>query len=216
MRTMIAVPCMDHVATGFFRSCVGLQLGQEDEIQWTTCQSSLVYDARDRLTDMAIDGKFDRVLWLDSDMVFDRYLLRRLSEHLDLGREMITGLYFGRKAPIRPMIYRDLRIDTSPEGRPVPAADNYDDYEKDSLFPVAGCGFGCCMTTVSLLERVRDRFGLPFFPAEGFGEDFAFCRRARALGAEIWCDSSIKGGHEGVAILDESAWRRSREREADT
>lgn len=205
MRTMIAVPCMDQVSTGFFRSCVGLELS--GDVQWTTCQSSLIYDARDKLVNIAIDDGFDRVLWLDSDMVFDRYLLRRLSEHLDMGKEMVTGLYFGRKPPVRPIIFKEFRTDVTPEGRRQPVAVHYDDYERDSLFRVAGCGFGCVMTTTDLLRRVRDRYGLPFFPADGFGEDLAFCMRVSALGTEIWCDSSIKAGHEGMAVFDEDLWR---------
>ena len=100
MRTLIAVPAMDMLSTDFCRSCVGLQLS--GEVQWTFSQSSLVYDGRNLLADAAISGGFDRVLWLDSDMVFDPYLFLRLSEHLDLGREMISGLYISRKQPMRP------------------------------------------------------------------------------------------------------------------
>lgn len=205
MRTMIAVPCMDMVHTDFLRSCVGLQVS--DEIQWTTCQSSLPYDARNKLAEIAVEENFDRVLWLDSDMQFDPYLFRRLSEHLDLGMDMITGLYFGRKNPIRPIIYKDLRADPGPDGIPVPVAENYDDYERDSLFEVAGCGFGGVMTTVELLRDVREKFRLPFYPTGGLGEDFSFCLRARQLGYRIWCDSSIKLGHVGTAVYDEAVFR---------
>ena len=205
MKIFIAVPCMDMVQTDFFRSCVGLDV--QGEVQWTTCQSSLVYDARNKLTDIAIDDGFDRVLWIDSDMVFDRHLFRRLSEHLDLGREMVTGLCFSRKPPIHPTIYKEFRMDITPEGRQEPVAEIYDDYERDSLFPIAGCGFAAVMTTTDLLRRVRDKFGLPFWPQAGFGEDFSFCLRARDVGAEMWCDSSIKVGHAGYAIYDEETYR---------
>lgn len=211
MRTMIAVPCMDQVSTDFFRSCVGMQV--TGEIQWTTCQSSLIYDARNKLADVALSGGFDRVLWLDSDMVFDRHLFRRLSEHLDLGKEMVTGLYFTRKLPIRPMICKEIRLDRKPDGSAEAVAPCWMDYERDSLFRVAACGFGCVMMTTELLRDVRDRFGLPFFPWQGFGEDYAFCRRVGELGREIWCDSSVKLGHAGIQVWDEEDYRRSRETE---
>ena len=205
MRTMIAVPCMDMVHTDFMRSALSLE--HRDETQFYFSQASLVYDGRNKLAEAAISGEFDRVLWLDSDVVFDRFLFRRLSEHLDLGREMITGLYFGRKAPIRPMIYRELQLTRDENGSERAAAENFDGYERDSLFRVAGCGFGAVMMTTELIRRVRDRFGLPFFPAQGFGEDLAFCRRVSALGTEIWCDSSIKLGHVGLSIIDEDTYR---------
>ena len=63
------------------------------------------------------------------------------------------------------------------------------------------------MTTVQLLRRVRDQFPLPFFPEKGFGEDLIFCLRAKAVGAEIWCDASIKLGHAGTAIYTEEHFR---------
>lgn len=204
MRTLIAVPAMDMLSTDFCRSCVGLQLS--GEVQWTFSQGSLVYDGRNILADTAVREGFDRVLWLDSDMVFDPYLFLRLSEHLDLGREMVSGLYVSRKAPIHPVIYKSIRRDPLENGF-LPVAEAYSDYPRDSLFPVAGCGFGAVMMTTELLRRLQAAYGLPFTPLPGFGEDLSFCLRVRELGAEMWCDSSIKLGHAGMAIYTEAEYR---------
>ena len=204
MRTLIAVPAMDMLSTDFCRSCVGLQLS--GEVQWTFSQGSLVYDGRNILADTAVREGFDRVLWLDSDMVFDPYLFRRLSEHLDLGKEMVSGLYVSRKAPIHPVIYRSIRRDPLENGF-LPVAEAYSDYPRDSLFPVAGCGFGAVMMTTELLRRLQAAYGLPFTPLPGFGEDLSFCLRVQELGTEMWCDSSIKLGHAGMAIYTEAEYR---------
>ena len=204
MRTLIAVPAMDMLSTDFCRSCVGLQLS--GEVQWTFSQGSLVYDGRNLLADAAISGGFDRVLWLDSDMVFDPYLFLRLSEHLDLGKEMVSGLYVSRKAPIHPVIYKSIRRDPLENGF-LPVAEAYSDYPRDSLFPVAGCGFGAVMMTTELLRRLQAAYGLPFTPLPGFGEDLSFCLRVQELGEEMWCDSSIKLGHAGMAIYTEAEYR---------
>lgn len=206
MKTLIAVPCMDMVHTDFLRSCLSME--KDGEVRWGFAQSSLIYDARNALANMAIDEGYDRVLWLDSDMAFDEHLFRRLSEHLDLGKEMITGLYFSRRAPIRPIVYKALYLQPI-EGGQKAVADSFDDYQRDGLFEVAGCGFGAVMMTVDLLKRVRGAFALPFFPVSGFGEDLAFCLRATQLGAKIWCDSSIKLGHVGLAVYDEGSYRRN-------
>ncbi len=200
MKTMIAIPCMDQVHTDFFRSCVGLQT--EGHIQWTTCQGSLIYDSRHKLVDLALAGDFDRILWLDSDMIFDPSLFRRLSEHLDQGKEMVSGLYFGRKAPVHPVIYRRCEPEIRHDGL-FPLAEFFDEYPDDSIFPVAACGFGAVMMSVPMLRRVKESYPIPFFPVDGFGEDLAFCLRARELGVTIWCDSSIKLGHTGLAVYNE-------------
>lgn len=208
MKTMIAVPCMDMVHTDFFRSCVGLQV--DGQIQWTTCQGSLIYDSRHKLTELAIAGGFDRILWLDSDMIFDPQLFRRFSEHIDQGKEMVAGLYFGRKAPVRPVIYRRCEPDFREDGTMAPVAEHYDDYPADSIFPVAACGFGAVMMSVKMLRRVKETYPLPFFPVDGFGEDLAFCLRARELGITVWCDSGIKLGHTGLAVYNEQLFQKLR------
>ena len=69
MKLIIAVPCMDMVHTLFFRSFAGLRLPHGSEVVIST--SSLIYDARNQLARKAVEGGYDRVLWLDSDMVFN-------------------------------------------------------------------------------------------------------------------------------------------------
>ena len=66
-----------------------LSLQIRDEVQYTFAQSSLIYDARNILAGVAIDGGFDRVLWLDSDMSFDPSTFWRLHMDLDEGRECL-------------------------------------------------------------------------------------------------------------------------------
>ena len=175
MRTMIAVPCMDMVHTDFMRSALSLQ--HRDETQFYFSQASLVYDGRNKLAEAAISGKFDRVLWLDSDMRFEPELAEQL--HADV-------------------------ID----GQQWPKADSFVDYPVDSIFPIAGCGFGAVMMTTDLLQRVRETYGLPFAPYIGFGEDLSFCMRVRELGAEMWCDSRVKPGHVGLSVFDEELYRQ--------
>lgn len=206
MRTLVAIPCMDMVHTDFLRSCLGLE--KTGEVHFAFAQSSLIYDGRHALANIAINEGWDRVLWLDSDMVFDPYLFRRLSEHLDLGKEMVTGLYFSRKPPMHPVIYKALYLKGG-KPYPEPTAEIFVDYPRDEVFPVAGCGFGAVMMTTELLKRVQDACGLPFFPISGFGEDLAFCLRATGLGATIWCDASIKLGHVGTAVYDEELYARA-------
>ena len=198
MRTMIAIPCGDTVQALFLSSCLGMQC--EGEINFFVVSGSLIYDARNKIAERAISEKYDRVLWLDSDMVFQSDLFRRLSDHMDLGRQMVTGLYFKRKAPVQPVIYSYCGMDLEKD---TPRADSYEDYPRDAVFEIEACGMGGCMMTVDLLRKVQERFGCPFSPVLGFGEDFSFCQRVRVLGEQILCDSSIKLGHIAQQIITE-------------
>lgn len=205
MKTLIAIPCMDMVHTVFLKSLLGMKrIGAS---AFSLSASSLIYDARNGLAKQAVTEGFDRILWLDSDMDFSPDLMEMLSADLDEGREFVSGLYFTRKAPIKPNIFESCGYFHDDEKDEVtPLAVNYFKYPKDTIFPIAACGFGGVMMTTDLVKRVGEKFGLPFSPILGFGEDLSFCSRARQLGVELYCDSRIKMGHVGLGTITEETY----------
>lgn len=208
MKTLIAMPCMDMVHTSFMRSL--LQMTKVGEVGFAISSSSLVYDARNTLAKQALQGEFDRVLWLDSDMEFKTDLMERLMNDMDEnGLDMVGGIYFSRKEPIVPVVYQKVGYFHSDEDDSVtPAALNYYDYPQNELFPCEGIGFGAVLVTADLIKKVQDKHGLPFSPILGFGEDLSFCIRARDVGATIMCDSRIKLGHTGLRTITEEMYAR--------
>ena len=207
MKTIIAIPCMDMVHTEFMRSLLQMKR-TGDEVGFVISSSSLVYDARNNLAKQAIENGFDRILWLDSDMSFSADLMARLMADMDENNlEMVGGLYFARKAPVVPVCYQKVGYYHNEETDEVtPCALNYYDYPQDQLFPVEGIGFGAVLVDVALVKRVQDKYGLPFSPILGFGEDLSFCIRARDVGANIMCDSRVKCGHVGQHIFGEDMY----------
>lgn len=202
MRTLIAIPCMDMMHTPFVISLTGLQV--KGEIKFAYSASSLVYDSRNGLARKAICERFDRVLWLDSDMRFSPDLFRKLSDDLDEGRDFVSGLYFTRKPPYKPVIFKKAGYEQINNGVK-PIAEAYYEYPKDSVFEVEAAGFGGVMMNASLLAEVEKNFGLPFSPIMGFGEDISFCLRVKELGKKMYCDSSVKMGHVGQFVYDEDS-----------
>ena len=191
MKTFVAIPCGDYMPVGFTRSVISMKVNTE--MQFTFAQGSLVYDARNQLANYAIDQGFDRMLWLDSDMEFESDLLIKLQNDLETkGCEIVSGLYFSRKLPIRAVAYSKVGMDSNG----VPCAESLSEWP-DDMFEIAACGFGAVLCTVDLMRRVRDKFKLPFSPILGFGEDLSFCLRVHELGEKIWCDPRIKIGHIG-------------------
>lgn len=205
MKTLIAIPCMDMVHTSFFTSVVAMRKIGTIEVAVTS--SSLIYDARNNLAQRAVENGFDRILWLDSDMHFEPDLMERFMARLDEGLEFVTGLYFSRKPPSKPVVYQNVSTRDAGGGAVIPVADPFKEIP-EGLFEVAGCGFGGCMMTVDLLRAVNERYGLPFSPILGFGEDLSFCTRARQLGAVIVCDGSIRLGHVGYHEYTIDDWEK--------
>ena len=137
MKTLIAIPCMESIPTVTVKSLVSLYYDDGDNIDMCFTMNSLVYDARNSLAKKACENGFDRILWIDSDMVFDSDLFKRLSARLDEGYDFVTGLYFTRRMPIQPVIYEAVYM----SDKKIPMADAYKDYPKESLFKIKACGF---------------------------------------------------------------------------
>lgn len=204
MKTLIGIPCMESIPTVTVKSLLTLH---HDGVEFCFSMNSLVYDARNCIAQKACENGFDRVLWIDSDMVFEPDLYDRLSARMDEGYEFVTGLYFSRRMPIIPMIYSDVFMQEK-DGSRIPKAIEYADYPKDSIFEVKGCGFGGCMMTTKLLLDIATKYGLPFSPILGFGEDLSFCLKATEAMHKIYCDSSIKLGHMSHCIVQETDYVR--------
>lgn len=200
MKTLIAIPCMESIPTVTVKSLLALQHDENIEISFT--MNSLIYDARNLMARKACENGFDRIMWIDSDMVFEPDLYERLSARINEGYEFVTGLYFSRRMPIIPIIYKGVTCEEK-DGKYYPHAIEYDNYPKDAIFKVEGCGFGGCMMTTKMVLDIAEKFGLPFSPILGFSEDLSFCERAKQAGHEIYCDSSIKLGHRSYCVIQE-------------
>ena len=204
MKTLIAIPCMDMVHTAFMESLLCLR--PAGEVAYKVTCSSLIYDARNMLAKTAVDGNFDRILWLDSDMVFQPDLMQRLSADLDAGREFVTALCFNRRNPVGPCIYKETGYNQN--GRElIPFANKYLDYPENEIFEVKACGLAAAMMTTKLVKRIFAEYGAPFSPEPGFGEDLSFCVRCEASGIPVYCDSSIKVGHVGQIVINEQTYK---------
>ena len=200
MKTLIAIPCMDALDVRFVESLTRLQGVGEVDIAFQP--SSLIYHARNNLAMKAIEGRYDYTMWLDSDMVFEPDLMQRMFD--SLGNDyFLTALYFSRRSPYKPSIWKKVEVQTCEETKEVkPIAEDYLNFPNNERFEIAGCGFGCCLMKTDLLSIVYASQGMPFSPILGFGEDLSFCWRAgTACGIDLFCDSAIDVGHVSQTII---------------
>ena len=201
MKTLIAIPCMDTLPVGFVQSLIYMHKGDNPTVYLKP--NSLIYDSRNLLSLYAIENDFDNVLWLDSDMLFPPDTLQRLESH---NVDMVTGLYVKRHEPVVPVIYDTIEEPVrNADGKLTRNISPYTSYPHDSFFPVAGCGFGCVLTSTKLLRDVWDHFGPAFLPFTWAGEDLSFCYRANQLGYQIYCDSTLSLGHIGTYVYTEDS-----------
>lgn len=185
MKLMVAVPTTDYVHADFMKCLVDLMANlhrQKINADVKIVPGTLVYIARNRLACEAINGGYTHVLWLDSDMIFDKNVVDDL---MFCGKEMVCGAFVSRRPPYQPCIFSSLE-----KGQ----IEKIKDFGTQP-FKVAGCGFACVLTEVQLLKDVQMKYGTCFTPTEYYGEDLAFCVRVGNIGREIWCDPSVRPGH---------------------
>lgn len=204
-KTLIAVPCMDMVHAKFMESFVNLI--KPDGTSWAMVQDTLINEARNIFAANAVKAGFDRVFWLDSDMKFEPDTLVRLTQDMDeYNLDFVSGLYFTRRPPIKPVAFKSLNWDKKENGDLDAGSEYFFDYP-EGLTEVAGTGFGCVLTTVDLLKRVGDTFGAPFAPLESMGEDLSFCWRVIQIGAKMHLDTRVKCVHVGMYEYNEASMK---------
>lgn len=150
----------------------------------------------------------DWMLFIDSDMVFERDALEHLFKHADAENcPIIGGLCYGldyADGPF-PVVYH--LVDT-PDGpmthRPSALT------QESGLLPVDGTGAAFLMIHRSVLVAMREREfsrAYPWFQetelggGHPVGEDIAFCLRARTLGYPIVVDLDLRIGHKKDQIV---------------
>lgn len=194
MKLLIGIPTLDYVHVEFMNSLTRLLMKLKDDgIQFDLDIESgtLVYCARDGIARKAIKEHYTHVLWLDSDMIFHDSILEDL---LSCGEKFVSGIYHARRKGYASTIFKSIEIDK---------VERFDEYPKEP-FMIAGCGFGCVLTSTEILSSVFLHFGTCFTPLPSLGEDIAFCKRASNLGYKLWCEPTVVCGHIGhIAIYPE-------------
>lgn len=183
MKLMIAVPCTDYMHADFVNSLVKLTGRlQRDGINYSVqiVAGTLVYMARNNLACRAVNDGYTHVLWLDSDMVFGDGIVEDLSM---CGKDIVCGAFQSRRPPYSSCIFTSLK-----------PLERVKEYGLEA-FRVAGCGMACVLVNTEVLKNVLNHYGNCFTPMGEYGEDLAFCVRAASMGAEIWCEPTVRVGH---------------------
>lgn len=202
----IGVPTHDG---GIRQECVlGLLDAQRTwRVQVDIVQGSFLPRSRDLIVDrFASDGAATHLLCVDADM---DWRAEHLGALLELEVDFAFGRYVGKREGAPLMASRFIGAGRSPSGVEV------EEYER--------CGAGFLLLSRACIETMRDAYG----PSESYvdpagrpliglwqtsgrvefdgrmvaeGEDYAFCRRWRSLGGQIFTRRDVRLGHVGSHV----------------
>ena len=188
-KLLVGVPSLDYMHVAFVKSLTALLAKiRSDGIPFDLfiCDGTLAHVARDKIAKKAINEDFSHVLWLDADMIFGPELLEDLSFS---GKSFISGVAAARRPPHMICLFKDLNLNSLKH------------FELEDMdgepFEIAGCGFACVLIETAILRDVCVSFKTCFLPMADYGEDLAFCLRAKEMGYHIWADPTVRLGHIG-------------------
>lgn len=169
----------------------------------------LIASARNQLVTAFLASDAEWALMLDADMTFAPDTLERLIAVADQNAlPVVGGLCFGggRSGTVTPTMYR---IERGIDGCTAPTIGVIEEWPDGGLIRVDATGAACLLMHRSILEKIRAAYPTvtPWFftgihADTEFGEDFGFCLRVAAVGAQVHVHTGVQCGHSKRHILD--------------
>ena len=196
-RVLIAVPTFETILPDTFQSLWDMDKPCECDFRFVRGYDCAT--ARNRIADMALEGGYDAVLMVDSDMTLPRDALTNLLSH---GEDVVSGWYLRRSVDTRQTNAYRLHDANGIA---------YYDYSDTSAYPademlgmeglvqVHGTGMGCCLIRTDVFRRIK----YPFFDwvnyADRHGmlsEDLYFCSALGRARVPLYVDPRVACGHQ--------------------
>jgi hypothetical protein len=148
--------------------------------------------ARNVIAEQALKNDCTHVLFIDDDMAFRADYLNRLLKH---DKDIVSGLYLTRVYPHQPLVF-DMADD---QGKCLFA---YLDEDTPDLMPVVAAGFGFCLIKTDVFRKMEKPWvRLGELDPQEWSDDIGFFNRARAVGYQPYCDTTVQCGHIGTMII---------------
>ena len=196
MNILIGIPTKDSIDIQAAISIMNLDWDGHS-ITYTHSDGAGVYgiaQARNKLCQKAVDGNYDKLFMIDSDMIVPEDAIHNL---LDPDEPIVIGVARYKNDSRRAPIFKYFQDETGSD------AWKWDDIP-DGRFEFKAAGVACAMIDVGLLRRVPR----PWFIWEErengsyIGEDIGFYEKVRSLGVAPQGDGRVRCGHIGRKVYE--------------
>lgn len=196
MNILIGIPSKDKIDIETAISIANLDWDGH-YVDYTHADGAGVYgvaQARNRLCQKAIDGQYDKLFMIDSDMIVPVDAIKML---LDPDVPIVTGCARYKNDSMRAPLFKGFQDSTGSDAwlwDEIPAG----------RFSIANGGVACAMIDVDLLLKLPR----PWFVWEErengtyCGEDIGFYEKVRGAGVTPQADGRVKCGHIGRKIYE--------------
>ena len=188
MKILIAIPTFENITPETFKSIYDLYVC-DNEVDFEFVKGYDCAKARNAIASKTINGGYDYVLFVDSDIILPPETL----------------MYFLEK-PV-PVCFGVYPHKNSKDGKAELFKDGTSSFELrfpykqlDELpnrIRVKGAGFGCAFVSKSVLQKMKYPYFqyIQYLNGTFLSEDLYFCDEANKKHIELWADTRVRCGH---------------------
>ena len=191
-KILIAIPTARNIEATTFKSVYDLEVPDGYETFFQFFFGYQVDQVRNLIADWVVNGKYDYLFSVDSDISFAPDTLKKFLAH---NVDAVSGVYRQRNADVQ--IIELFESNDKGGFTHIP----YEKLKGQGLYEVGAMGFGCAL----IKHKVFADIGYPQFQyhsaidhANTFSEDLDFCRKANNKGFRMYADTSVICDHHGA------------------
>jgi hypothetical protein len=171
--------------------------------------SANISNSRNFIVEEFLSSSAQKLMMIDSDMVFKPDLVHRLAEDVD-GETPIVGGLTWRVSKVDGKVSTTMYLLDDNDQLMQPA-----EWPEDALVQVWATGAAVLMVHRSAFEKVKKAEFSPAFPyfqestwkGDPVSEDVTFCVRAQMVHCPVLVDTGVEVGHVKERILSIKDWR---------
>lgn len=199
MKILIAVPTFENITPETFKSIY--ELSKPDCVEDADFAFVKGYDcarARNKICEKAIEGEYDYVLMVDSDVILPKNVLTSFFSNPERMPDVTLGLIPKKNTTNHKTDMFSFNVENFGD------ANRYGYQELDQLYTrcitkirLKGGAFGCAMLKVATLDKLR----YPWFQYTNYenrqvlSEDLYFCNSINEIGGDVVLDLNVRCGH---------------------
>jgi len=184
----------------------------------TEIKKIMDFDYKGDLYDLSTEterfcGGIGNILLHNTDVFPPTDVITKLLSH---NKPIVTGIYYMKSSPAQPVIFK--KMGDGP----------YWDFPVEQLVEIEGSGLGCSMINMEVFDKFKEK-SIPFFQEDWehkkddgsivrvkVGEDHWFFMKAKELGFQTYCDTSVLCDHvdvkNGISFPGEEEVKKIREK----
>lgn len=191
LKLMLAVPTAEVARKAAFYDYFN-QLQKPEGTILTFAHGQSPAKSRNLMIEAALEQNCTHILFIDDDTAFKPDMAMRLLSH---DKDIVTGLYYMRNFPHRPVIFGEALEDGKCLYR-------YLRPEDTGLIEIVAAGLGCCLIKTEVFRKMEKPWvRLGELESDQWCDDIGFFKRVREAGFKMYCDVDCMVGHMAHVTL---------------